>query len=1772
MEGCPRLPAIGFDPKVSIESVNLCEKIPSYITSTYQEAGDKYSNECEQMNRLRQNTINSSADQSGIQLLKRYYCQLQLLRNRFPMLPETECAVRFTWEDAYQKEDNSYSDIRFEEACILYNLGAMYSRLGVNESRKTHDSIKNACTYFRCAAACYEKVRDQYTTYTSDMTPDLLTCQIHILLAQAHEAVLEKSLLDQRAPSVNAHIAMQISEFYQMALLNLTKPGINSIISKKFREWRVSLTYKLSYYLAITYYFSGLVAEENKKYGQSVCYYEAGVERLKEAWKNAEKISSDKANVFKDAHTFTNDVVMGKYKVAKRDNDSVYFEKVPALSSLPAVQGAIVAKSQPFDCHDPEVCGTDIFQKLVPLDAHLAASEYSEEKAKLLREIIELTENKNRELETFMLCLQLDRVPLNNEYLRLPRELLDCCAAVAARPNMSKDLVSAMQQLNSQHHDVAEQIDEFEQSLKTLEETNDSIKSTKEFKDLQPNLKTTRDMMLQANESNIELHRHMTTIIEHLKILQSPLEQLEKTLPVITELDDETNKPKLARLALLNEKIETMKKQREMLVNDFRKKIHDDDITKLVLMQRQENHKPLFSDQVKKHEELVNIIKQNCAAQDNILQLLTEANADIADVRTKVGTTFETRNQLIQEYITSFKSFEDTLSKAHEGIEFYKKQSVKLMKLIDRLTTLQSQHQPPIPARPSLHRQVSSPRSSHHSPLPTWSNQDISEPNLPSAIPDRPRLKDYLAAMKPERWGPNTGRSSKRPPTNREDNLYIPPPMSNIGDNSNFYSNTLPPSSSPHSYSTGPTLTSQPTFNPHHYQPQSPTHFEKTPMPYVPSPTQTPSFPPQHSVSYQQPKYNQPISTDTNPNLSRQNFSEQSQMTYNPSPSQQFAQHQQFYSSHPTVPFQQTFHQPSPPPPPQQQQQQPVHQLPPTQQMFHQPPVSQQTFHQPPAQQLVHQPTSAQQTYHQPSSNQQTFHQSSLPQQPAYQPPQQPVHQLPPTQQFAYQPPPPPQQQSFHPSLQQTFQQPIYNNAIQQPAHSSYPQQTNHQSTVQPPQTMPSQQPVYQSTLPQPTVYQNQNLNDPNRPAQQVLPQTKFDPYRPQPVGAYDIPKSQNIPFTSAPSPSALPSSSQQQQQQQPQQQQHQQMQQQHQQNQQQQMQHQMQQQHHQQQIQQQHQQHQLMQQQQLQQQVIPPPTTHVNPQDVYRPGGLLSTNPPQVPSSSINNNNYESNQSIQHALPPTLVPSPATTKSSTNTVSNQSFVPKIDDDLLSLALEQQLETTLSTHNTEPNSPEPQPISPMDDELQIKSNGKPIACIQPLSMIIEDKQSIQPSVTPVSSMSPPQDLYDDKDKLEQFVADVQRFEKHVSTMTKKILNGTVPLEVEWKELSDLQEKEVHTQTCAIGKCNSKLNRFQDLIPYDNSRVRLTQTNSNQQKHFNDYINATSIGRIRDTSFIIAQYPLSTTIGDFWSMIYDQHVAIVAVLLRLDEMQSLNVYPQKVGEELRLSSFTITLLSTKSPNQLTNHRILRVHHLQTNQSRTVIWLEHLGWPPKDMPDNPVELLKFIQEVEHFLIQSRNPRSTILVTCLNGVSRTGPFLSLFTSIQDIDEARSFPDLNKIIRLLRTKRRHIIQDMNQLKFVYESLLRYVQERLVKRGVLNASSIIHHQSTIPTLKSTSPNTNTALLADEMQTIMDKAKPIIQPTPNYDVGPILSSTPTSTMIEEKPSIKQLTPIEENFNLRPEESHIKLKTTRDDFFRTKPSSVTDLSDPFNKLDPLWTFR
>jgi hypothetical protein len=155
--------------------------------------------------------------------------------------------------------------------------------------------------------------------------------------------------------------------------------------------------------------------------------------------------------------------------------------------------------------------------------------------------------------------------------------------------------------------------------------------------------------------------------------------------------------------------------------------------------------------------------------------------------------------------------------------------------------------------------------------------------------------------------------------------------------------------------------------------------------------------------------------------------------------------------------------------------------------------------------------------------------------------------------QMSYNPPPLPTQsfpqQQFYPSQSFQTQQSVYQPSI-------------HQQLSQPPQTVPNQN----SGLQHPSIYQCQNFSDPNRPIQQSLPAlpVKFDPYRPQPVGAYDIPK--------------------------------------------------------------------------VQQTTIPPPHM-IDPQDIYRSGGLLGMNQTQIPPSSVNNNSYGQNQFVQY-IPSASIPS----------------------------------------------------------------------------------------------------------------------------------------------------------------------------------------------------------------------------------------------------------------------------------------------------------------------------------------------------------------------------------------------------------------------------------------------------------------------------------------------------------------------------------------------------
>lgn len=87
--------------------------------------------------------------------------------------------------------------------------------------------------------------------------------------------------------------------------------------------------------------------------------------------------------------------------------------------------------------------------------------------------------------------------------------------------------------------------------------------------------------------------------------------------------------------------------------------------------------------------------------------------------------------------------------------------------------------------------------------------------------------------------------------------------------------------------------------------------------------------------------------------------------------------------------------------------------------------------------------------------------------------------------------------------------------------------------------------------------------------------------------------------------------------------------------------------------------------------------------------------------------------------------------------------------------------------------------------------------------------------------------------IENFYKEVQRYEKIVNGLTTKTLNGTTPLEIKWKELHDLLDKDAAKRTVSVSKLFPEKNRNMLSVPYDHSRVLLPTETDN-------YINAAHI--------------------------------------------------------------------------------------------------------------------------------------------------------------------------------------------------------------------------------------------------------------------------------------------------------------------------------------------
>ncbi|MGH0158361.1 UNVERIFIED_CONTAM: hypothetical protein FKN15_059704 [Acipenser sinensis] len=679
-----------FSVDMSHQIINLNINLMLFILKNYGEDPENYNEQLKKLEQLRQGAVNVTRDFEGCSTLRKYFGQLHYLQSRVPMGSGQEAAVPITWTEIFSGKMVTHDDISYEQACILYNLGVLHSMLGAVDNRVSEEGMKVSCTHFQCSAGAFSYLRDHFShDFSVDMSHQIINLNINLMLGQAQECLLEKSMLDNRKSFLVARISAQVVDYYKEACRAMENLETASLLGKIQKDWKKLVQIKIYYFAAIAHVgdlqlcceerqlHMGKQAEEQQKYGE-----QAGTEIYCK-------------------HSYC---IQDKFNSAKKDNDFIYHESVPALETLPSVKGAPLVKALPVNPTDPSVTGPDLFSKLVPMAAHEASSLYSEEKAKLLRDVMAKINSKNETLEQFMDSLRLDPETVDNldMYSHIPPVLMEKCAALSVRPDTVKNLIQSMQVLSGVFTDVEASLREIRELLEeeqAQERRLEEAVGKQAMPPLPPALaELTKDLdkYMEVHEkasfTNTELHRAMNLHIANLRLLGGPLESLSAALPS-PELTEE-DAAVLQSMKRILGKVQEMRDQRQSLEKQLRDLIHKDDITSALVTTERSEMKKLFEEQLKKYEQVKVYIDQNLAAQENILKALTEANVQYASVRKGLAETEHKWNTTVQTLVSSYEAYEDLMKKSQEGKEFYDDLEGKASRLLERArSTCQAREQ-----------------------------------------------------------------------------------------------------------------------------------------------------------------------------------------------------------------------------------------------------------------------------------------------------------------------------------------------------------------------------------------------------------------------------------------------------------------------------------------------------------------------------------------------------------------------------------------------------------------------------------------------------------------------------------------------------------------------------------------------------------------------------------------------------------------------------------------------------------------------------------------------------------------------------------------------------------------------------------------------------------------------------------------------------------------------------------------------------------------------
>ncbi|XP_051755908.1 receptor-type tyrosine-protein phosphatase eta isoform X3 [Ctenopharyngodon idella] len=245
------------------------------------------------------------------------------------------------------------------------------------------------------------------------------------------------------------------------------------------------------------------------------------------------------------------------------------------------------------------------------------------------------------------------------------------------------------------------------------------------------------------------------------------------------------------------------------------------------------------------------------------------------------------------------------------------------------------------------------------------------------------------------------------------------------------------------------------------------------------------------------------------------------------------------------------------------------------------------------------------------------------------------------------------------------------------------------------------------------------------------------------------------------------------------------------------------------------------------------------------------------------------------------------------------------------------------------------------------------------------------------------------------------------------------------------------KTVALAPENKAKNRYNNVLPYDSSRVKLSVLGS----PFDDYINASYMpGYTSKKEFIAAQGPLPCTVNDFWRLIWEKNVQTIVMLTKCNEQGRIKCEEYWPADVSHFNNLTVTTTS-EIPLEDWTLRDFEVKNVKTAEIRSVRHFHFTAWPDHGVPETTELLINFRHLVrEHMDQYSRH--SPTLVHCSAGVGRTGTFIAIDRLIFQI-ERDGLVDVYGIIHNLRMHRPLMVQTEDQYVFLNQCAMDIIKSR---------------------------------------------------------------------------------------------------------------------------------